>query len=100
MTRKEKAENLFLEGYNCAQAVVLAFEDMHGLDRVTAARLSSSFGGGMVIITVLEKNIDSVTIKVAYRKNEKTMTVSTMSEEWFKDDANAYGFAFAFTVKE
>ena len=53
-----------------------------------------------VKITVLEKNIDSVTIKVAYRKNEKTMTVSTMSEEWFKDDANAYGFAFAFTVKE
>ena len=53
-----------------------------------------------VKITVLEKNSDSVTIKVAYRKNEKTMTVSTMSEEWFKDDANAYGFTFAFTVKE
>ena len=53
-----------------------------------------------VKITVLEKNSDSVTIKVAYRKNEKTMTVSTMGEEWFKDDANAYGFAFAFTVKE
>jgi hypothetical protein len=53
-----------------------------------------------VKITVLEKNSDSVTIKVAYRKNEKTMTVSTMSAEWFKDDANAYGFAFAFTVRE
>ena len=53
-----------------------------------------------VKITVLEKNSDSVTIKVAYRKNEKTMTVSTMSEERFKDDANAYGFAFAFVVRE
>ena len=53
-----------------------------------------------VKITVLEKNSDSVTIKVAYRKNEKTMTVSTVSEECFKDDANAYGFAFAFTVRE
>ena len=53
-----------------------------------------------VKITVLEKNSDSVTIKVAYRKSEKTMTVSTMSEEWFKDDANAYGFTLAFTVKE
>ena len=53
-----------------------------------------------VKITVLEKNSDSVTIKVAYRKNEKTMTVSTVSEEWFGDDANAYGFAFAFIVKE
>ena len=53
-----------------------------------------------VKITVLEKNSDSVTIKVAYRKSEKTMTVSTMGEEWFKDDANAYGFTLAFTVKE
>ena len=52
-----------------------------------------------VIITVLEKNSDSVTLKVAYRQNEKTITVSTMGEEWFRDDANAYGFTFAFTVK-
>jgi len=47
MNRKEKAEALFLEGYNCAQAVVIAFEDLHGLDRDMVARLSSSFGGGM-----------------------------------------------------
>ena len=53
-----------------------------------------------VKITVLEKNSDNVTIKVAYRKNEKTGTVTTESETLFKDDANAYGFAFAFTVKE
>ncbi len=47
MTRGEKAESLFLEGYNCAQAVLIAFEDLHGLDRETAAKLASSFGGGM-----------------------------------------------------
>ena len=45
--RKEKAMALFEEGYNCAQAVFLAFEDLHGFDRHTAAALSSSFGGGM-----------------------------------------------------
>lgn len=45
--RKEKAMALFEEGYNCAQAVFLAFEDMHGIERRTAAALSSSFGGGM-----------------------------------------------------
>lgn len=38
---------LFEDGYNCAQSVFLAFEDLHGIDRETAARLSSSFGGGM-----------------------------------------------------
>ena len=43
----KRAEELFLEGYNCAQAVFLAFNDLTGLDFETAARLSSPFGGGM-----------------------------------------------------
>lgn len=47
MSRREKAESLFLEGYNCSQAVVLAFEDLLPYDRETLACLSSSFGGGM-----------------------------------------------------
>ena len=47
MDHAEKARELFLSGYNCSQAVVCAFEDLTGLDRRTAARLSSSFGGGM-----------------------------------------------------
>jgi len=42
-----KAKALFEEGYNCAQAVLLAFDDMTELDTMTAAALSSSFGGGM-----------------------------------------------------
>lgn len=41
------AERLFREGYNCAQAVLLAFCDETGLDEKTAAMLASSFGGGM-----------------------------------------------------
>lgn len=45
--RRERAMQLFEEGYNCAQSVFLAFEDMYGVDRKTAAALSSSFGGGM-----------------------------------------------------
>ena len=40
------AEN-FKRGYNCAQAVLLAFGDLTGLDEKTAAKLSSGFGGGM-----------------------------------------------------
>lgn len=42
-----RAEELFREGYNCAQAVLCAFEDVTGLNRDTAAALSSSFGGGL-----------------------------------------------------
>ncbi len=41
------AGELFKSGYNCAQAVFLAFSDMYNMDRETAARLSSSFGGGL-----------------------------------------------------
>lgn len=46
MDYSTKAEELFLEGYNCTQAVVLAFSDKTGLDKQTAAKLASSFGGG------------------------------------------------------
>ena len=46
-TRGEIAKQNFLSGYNCAQSVLLAFSDVTGLDRDTAMRLASSFGGGM-----------------------------------------------------
>ena len=43
----EEACRLFAEGLNCAQAVFTAFSDVTGMDRETAMKLSSSFGGGM-----------------------------------------------------
>ncbi len=47
MNHEEKARELFNSGYNCAQAVFLAFCDLTGFDERTATLLSSSFGGGM-----------------------------------------------------
>lgn len=47
MSHGEKAEALFLEGYNCAQAVVLAFAEEIGMDWETAAKAASPFGGGV-----------------------------------------------------
>lgn len=41
------AQAFFREGYNCCQSVFLAFADRYGFDRVTACRLSASFGGGV-----------------------------------------------------
>jgi C_GCAxxG_C_C family probable redox protein len=43
----QRAMELFKQGYNCSQAVFLAFSDDLGLDFESAAKLSSSFGGGM-----------------------------------------------------
>ena len=46
MTRKELAMKYFLEGYNCSQAVVLAFADLipNSKDLV---KIAAPFGGGM-----------------------------------------------------
>ena len=42
-----KAAELFLSGYNCAQAVAVAFTDVTGLTEAQAAKMASAFGGGM-----------------------------------------------------
>lgn len=48
---KEKAKQNFTNGMNCAQAVFCAFVEEYpekmGIDKKTAMKLSSSFGGGM-----------------------------------------------------
>lgn len=46
-SRAERAEQLFAEGCNCAQAVVLAFADELPMNESAAAAVSSPFGGGM-----------------------------------------------------
>ena len=47
MDHSDTAARLFLSGSNCAQAIVVAYCDLTGLEPDFAARLSSSFGGGM-----------------------------------------------------
>lgn len=45
--RGELAEALFKQGYNCAQAVALAFQDLLPLDEPTTAAATAPFGGGV-----------------------------------------------------
>ena len=45
--RAERAEALFRSGYNCSQAVAMAFSDLINTDEKTVARLTSGFGGGV-----------------------------------------------------
>nr|MBQ8245075.1 C_GCAxxG_C_C family protein [Oscillospiraceae bacterium] len=47
MDHSMKAAELFLGGSNCAQAIVVAFCDVTGMEESLAAKFSSSFGGGM-----------------------------------------------------
>ena len=41
------AMKYFKDGYNCAQSVFLSFSDYYEIDRKTAAKIASGFGGGM-----------------------------------------------------
>ena len=46
MTRAEHAAQLFTEGYNCAQAVAVAFCDLTSFTKEQTAKMLSPFGGG------------------------------------------------------
>lgn len=46
-SKEEKAKALFLEGYNCTQAVVGAFAEEVGIEKKQLFNIASSFGGGM-----------------------------------------------------
>jgi C_GCAxxG_C_C family probable redox protein len=47
MTKGDQAKELFLNGYNCAQAVLCAFCEDMGMNKNTALTASACFGGGL-----------------------------------------------------
>ena len=47
MTKGEKAQSLFKQGYNCSQSVTLAFDEEMGREKDMIAKIISGFGGGM-----------------------------------------------------
>lgn len=47
MSRADRAEALFREGYNCTQAVFATFADVTGMSVIDAAKISSALGGGI-----------------------------------------------------
>jgi len=47
MTKLEIAQSIHDQGFACSQAVLVAFADELGLDKETAFKISSTFGGGI-----------------------------------------------------
>ena len=45
--REQKALQLFTEKYNCSQSIFLAYSDLFNIDKQTALKISSGFGGGI-----------------------------------------------------
>lgn len=47
MSKGDVAKDLFLQGYNCSQAVAMAYADEMGLAPELVAKIASGFGGGI-----------------------------------------------------
>jgi len=47
MTQSKNAKNMFLDGFNCAQAVFTTYGEDRGVDGETARKIAGPFGGGM-----------------------------------------------------
>jgi len=47
MNRVAQAEQMFRDGYGCAQCVLAVYGPAHGLDRTTAMRIAAPFVGGI-----------------------------------------------------
>ena len=47
MNEKERAAELFKEGFNCSQSVFVAFSHRFGIDEDTAKKISAGLGGGL-----------------------------------------------------
>ena len=74
--RVEKAKRLFKEGgYNCCQAVVLAYNDLLGLDDEIAAAISSGFGGGMGRMREVCGSVSGMTILAGLMRPASDPTV-------------------------
>lgn len=95
MDRVELAKKYFLEGANCAQAVVLAFKDKLKLDEGTLTALSLPFGGGLgrmrevcgavsgasIVLGILEGSED---FQNNFNKKEIYAKVQAFSNEFIK----------------
>lgn len=99
MTKGELAKKLFEDGYNCAQAVLLAFCEDFGMDRETAMMISAPFGGGMgrlreVCGTVSGMNMVLGLAKRGYKKGDNASKaqlykdVQTLAEKFREDNGS------------
>lgn len=81
MTKGEQAKELFLNGYNCSQAVVLAFADEMELDKELAARLTMGFGGGMSRLREVCGSVSAMTFVISALYPEDKASVYSRVQE-------------------
>ena len=70
MTKAELARNYFESGYNCCQAVALAFKDEMGLDELALKKLIIGFGGGFARQRLVCGAVSGMTMVLSYLKSD------------------------------
>ena len=68
MSRADRAEELFREGYNCAQSVFAAFADLAGMTTEEAAGIASPFGAGFGKMREVCGAVSGMTLLAGYLK--------------------------------
>lgn len=93
MTRQEKAKALFLEGYNCSQAVLGAFCDVIQIDFDTAMKLASSFGGGVARMRHICGTCSAIFMVAGAVRGNSVPSTKLKSEHYALIQEMAKGFA-------
>ena len=66
MTRADRAEEFFRQGYNCSQSVFAAFADVVGLTVEEAAKQASPFGAGFGKLREVCGAVSGMTMVIGY----------------------------------
>lgn len=70
MTKGELAYKLFKEGYNCSQAVALAFKDELNISEEKIKKLIIGFGGGFARQRLVCGAVSGMTMVLSYLKSD------------------------------
>ena len=70
MTKGELANNIFNKGYNCAQAVALAFQEEMGLSEDAIKKLIIGFGGGFGRQRLVCGAVSGMTMVLGYLRSD------------------------------
>ena len=68
MSRADRAEELFRQGYNCGQSVFAAFADVLGMSVEEAAKIASPFGAGFGKLREVCGAVSGMTLVTGYLK--------------------------------
>ena len=85
MSKGDIAKNYFENGYNCSQAVVLAFCEDFGLEKETAAMIAAPFGGGIGRLREVCDTFSGINMILGLAEGKNTQENRSKKTELYKD---------------